>query len=103
MVWSLQDHRTQGCRVRFHPFSAALTTEHRLTQHFHRYSGTYKNAAFFKLDVDKVEDVAGELGVRAMPTFMIFKDGEKVAEVVGANPAALNAAIKANVSEKEGA
>jgi len=66
-----------------------------------QFSGTYKNAAFFKLDVDKVEDVAGELGVRAMPTFMIFKDGEKVAEVVGANPVALNAAIEANVL-KEG-
>lgn len=66
-------------------------------------SDTYKNAAFFKLDVDEVPDVAQELGIRAMPTFMIFKDGEKVAEVVGANPAALNAAIKANVSEKEGA
>ena len=38
-----------------------------------------------------------------MPTFMIFKDGEKVAEVVGANPVALNTAIKANVSEEEDA
>jgi thioredoxin 1 len=28
-----------------------------------------------------------------MPTFLIFKDGEKVQEVVGANPQALKAAI----------
>jgi thioredoxin-like negative regulator of GroEL len=103
MVWSLQDHRTPGWKVRFHPFSTALTTEHRLTQHFHRFSDIYKNAAFFKLDVDKVEDVAGELGVRAMPTFMIFKDGEKVNEVVGANPKALDAAIKASMSKEENA
>jgi thioredoxin 1 len=29
-----------------------------------------------------------------MPTFVIFKDGEKVQEVVGANPKALEAAIQ---------
>jgi thioredoxin 1 len=34
-----------------------------------------------------------------MPTFMLFKGGEKIAEVVGANPKALEAAIKANLPE----
>jgi thioredoxin 1 len=29
-----------------------------------------------------------------MPTFLIFKDGKQVGEVVGANPTALEAAIK---------
>lgn len=29
-----------------------------------------------------------------MPTFMLFKNGEKVGEVVGANPKALEAAIQ---------
>ena len=49
-------------------------------------SETYPSARFFKLDVDEVPDVAQELGIRAMPTFLLFKDGEKVGEVVGANP-----------------
>jgi thioredoxin 1 len=31
-----------------------------------------------------------------MPTFVLFKDGEKVGEVVGANPKALEAAIEKN-------
>lgn len=31
-----------------------------------------------------------------MPTFLLFKNGEKVAEVVGANPKALQAAIENN-------
>lgn len=44
---------------------------------------------FCKLDVDQVPSVAEELGVRAMPTFFLFKKGEKVGEVVGANPAAI--------------
>jgi len=47
--------------------------------------------------VDEVPDVAQELSVRAMPTFLLFKNGEKVGEVVGANPAALETAIKNNV------
>lgn len=41
--------------------------------------------------------MAQELSVRAMPTFMLFKDGEKVGEVVGANPQALETAIKNHV------
>jgi len=59
-----------------------------------RFSETYPNAHFVKLDVDEVPDVAQDLGIRAMPTFLIFKDGEKVHEVVGANPKALSAAIE---------
>jgi len=68
-----------------------------------KFSGTYPNAKFYKLDVDEVPDVAQELGIRAMPTFMLFKNGEKIAEVVGANPKALEAAIKANLPEEPAA
>ncbi|KAI9732176.1 MAG: Cytoplasmic thioredoxin isoenzyme 2 [Cirrosporium novae-zelandiae] len=58
------------------------------------FSKKYPEVRFFKLDVDEVPDVAQELGIRAMPTFMLFKNGEKVGEVVGANANALEAAIK---------
>ncbi|KAL1679424.1 thioredoxin-like protein, partial [Schizophyllum commune] len=43
----------------------------------------------YKVDVDKQEEIAQAVGVRAMPTFVAFKDGKKVGEVVGANPGAL--------------
>ncbi|OQO05650.1 hypothetical protein B0A48_09742 [Cryoendolithus antarcticus] len=62
------------------------------------FSNTYTDTRFYKLDVDEIPDVAQELSVRAMPTFIIFKDGQKVGEVVGANPTALEAAIKQNVA-----
>lgn len=52
---------------------------------------------FYKIDVDEVPVVAHELGVRAMPTFMLFKGGEKVAEIVGANKRALEQAIRSNL------
>ncbi|KAL9128498.1 MAG: hypothetical protein Q9217_002824 [Psora testacea] len=56
-------------------------------------SNKYYNARFYKLDVDELPDVAQELGVRAMPTFLVFKGGEKIAEVVGANDKAVEAAV----------
>ncbi|KAI9772531.1 MAG: mitochondrial thioredoxin [Geoglossum simile] len=59
-----------------------------------KFSDTYTDAKFFKLDVDEVSDVAQELGIRAMPTFLLFSNGEKASEVVGANARAIEAAIK---------
>jgi thioredoxin 1 len=58
-----------------------------------RYSDEFPGAHFIKVDVDEVPDVAQELGIRAMPTFIIFKGGVKIGEIVGANPPALRAAI----------
>jgi len=68
-----------------------------ILNHLKRFSDTYNQARFYKLDVDEVPDVAQELGIRAMPTFLLFKNGEKVGEVVGANPKALEAAIQQNL------
>ncbi|TDZ31381.1 Thioredoxin [Colletotrichum spinosum] len=65
---------------------------------------------FIKIDVDEVPDLSQELGIRAMPTFLIFKNGVKVQEIVGANPPALTQAIakfaealKAEKAESESA
>jgi thioredoxin 1 len=63
-----------------------------------KLSKEYPSTRFYKVDVDEVPDVAQELGVRAMPTFVIFKDGKKVDEVVGANKPALQAAVAKNQS-----
>lgn len=51
---------------------------------------------YYKFDVDSVPELAEELGVRAMPTFFIFKAGEaEPAEtIVGANPRAMKAGIQ---------
>ncbi len=56
-------------------------------------SDKFPSIHFIKIDVDEVPDVAQELGIRAMPTFVIFQKGEKVGEVVGANKGALLAAV----------
>ncbi|KAG9251923.1 thioredoxin-like protein [Emericellopsis atlantica] len=55
----------------------------------------YKDVYFIKLDVDEVPDAAQELGVKAMPTFYFFKNGEKVDDMMGANPAGLKSKAEA--------
>ena len=54
--------------------------------------------SFAKIDVDAVPDVAAELGIRAMPTFLLFKNGEKVDELLGANPAGLQSLVQKAVA-----
>jgi thioredoxin 1 len=61
-------------------------------------SQKYTNANYYKVDVDDLSELAQEYGVRAMPTFLIFKDGEKVDELVGANPIKLEEKIKSFTS-----
>lgn len=57
-------------------------------------SNQYEGVDFVKIDVDEVPEVAQSEGVRAMPTFGFYKDGQKVHEVVGADPRKLLSAIE---------
>ena len=43
----------------------------------------YPDVTFIKVDVDKVTAVAGLAEVGAMPTFQLWRRGEKVETVVG--------------------
>ncbi|KAK9462276.1 thioredoxin-like protein [Lipomyces oligophaga] len=62
----------------------------------HKFSEQFTDGIeFYKVDVDELSEVASEVNVRAMPTFMLFKKGEKIKEIVGANPSALKTAITA--------
>ncbi|TLS27238.1 hypothetical protein PpBr36_04727 [Pyricularia pennisetigena] len=61
-----------------------------------KWSAEFPNIHYIKVDVDEVPAVAQEYSVRAMPTFFLFKDGEKIEEVVGANPPKLQSIISTN-------
>lgn len=39
-----------------------------------------------KLNVDENPNVAGQLGIRSIPTLIVFKDGKAAAQKVGAAP-----------------
>jgi thioredoxin-like negative regulator of GroEL len=74
----------------FHPYycpqliKTKLTTRVRLSN-----EEAFKDVHFIKVDVDETPDVAQELGVKAMPTFYFFRNGEKVDDLMGANPQGL--------------
>ncbi|XP_058185367.1 thioredoxin H2-like [Rhododendron vialii] len=47
-------------------------------------SSKFTDVEFIKIDVDELKDVAQEFGVKAMPTFVLLKQGKEVDRVVGA-------------------
>ncbi|PWN94169.1 thioredoxin [Acaromyces ingoldii] len=53
---------------------------------------------FYKVDVDEQGQIAEEVGIKAMPTFVFFKDGKKIKETVGANPGALDVSRTSSLS-----
>ncbi|KAK4170001.1 thioredoxin-like protein [Cladorrhinum sp. PSN259] len=55
---------------------------------------------FAKFDVDHLPQLAEELGIRAMPTFIFFKNGEKVDEFLGANPPQILNLLKKHSSDE---
>ncbi|CDH53159.1 predicted protein [Lichtheimia corymbifera JMRC:FSU:9682] len=61
---------------------------------FKTFAAENSDVTYAKIDVDDVADVAAEVGVRAMPTFVFYLDGQKFDEVVGANAAKLKEAIE---------
>ncbi|KAJ5289420.1 heavy metal ion transporter [Penicillium atrosanguineum] len=56
------------------------------------------NVGFYKVDVDGQEQIAQEVGIRAMPTFAVFRHGEKVDVLTGANPSALESLVRTAAS-----
>ncbi|CAI9633010.1 unnamed protein product [Alternaria burnsii] len=57
--------------------------------------------AFVKVNVDEQREIAGQYGVTAMPTFMVFKDGKKIEEIRGADVRALKGAVEKKPEVKE--
>jgi len=53
---------------------------------FEKLSNEFDGVAFYKVDVDEQADISEEVGIRAMPTFFLFENGEKKGELVGASP-----------------
>ncbi|KAI1408112.1 thioredoxin [Hypoxylon sp. FL1857] len=49
---------------------------------------------FCKVNVDNQQAIAQAHGVRAMPTFLIFKNGSVIETIQGANPPALTSAVE---------
>lgn len=59
-----------------------------------KFSENYTNVQFLKVDVDEAGDIAQEYGITAMPTFVLYKDGEPLGKIVGAAPDNVKKAIE---------
>ena len=51
---------------------------------FTRMAKKYKQVRFARVNVDNAQDIAMRYGVQSIPTFIMFKNGEVVNQMVGA-------------------
>ncbi|RGP79213.1 thioredoxin 1 [Fusarium longipes] len=63
---------------------------------------TSEKFAFAKFDTDDVPDLAHELGIRSIPAFFFFEDGDKAGDLVGAVPPKLIAALDGYADKAKG-
>jgi thioredoxin 1 len=56
---------------------------------FELLSGKHGEVRCLKVDADEHSDIVDEVGIRIMPTFIMFHNGMKIHEVVGADPTGL--------------
>ncbi|KAI6120928.1 putative thioredoxin [Pisolithus croceorrhizus] len=61
---------------------------------FERFSRQFTAVKFRKVNIDDQERVSAEVGIRSIPAFMVFQRGNKVEELVGANPTRLEAVVQ---------
>lgn len=55
----------------------------RIEELANEYDGDVK---FVKVDVDDNQELAGQFGIRSIPTLLFFQDGDKVDQIVGSVP-----------------
>ncbi len=56
-----------------------------MTPVFEETAKGHKNIVFAKVNIDEHPEIAGELGVRGIPTLIFFKEGKEVNRSVGFN------------------
>ncbi|ELU38143.1 Thioredoxin domain-containing protein [Rhizoctonia solani AG-1 IA] len=62
---------------------------HQIAPVFEKHSKSFPHAEFYKVNVDDHPKIADEAKIKTMPTFVIFKDGKKKAQLKGADPSGL--------------
>ncbi|KIJ66526.1 hypothetical protein HYDPIDRAFT_109570 [Hydnomerulius pinastri MD-312] len=73
-------------------------------QQYSDFSDTFKRIGidFYRVNVDELDDVVMEADVRVVPTFMVFKDGEKVGYAEGVDAGNLHKLMGSHVARWSG-
>ncbi|MGO8734607.1 MAG: thioredoxin [Terriglobia bacterium] len=60
---------------------------HMLAPTFEKLAATYGDQiSFAKVNVDELPEVAGQYGIRSIPTLLLLREGKVLEELVGARP-----------------
>ncbi|CAE7095137.1 unnamed protein product [Rhizoctonia solani] len=59
---------------------------HQIAPVFEKHSKNFPHAQFYKVNVDDHPKIADDAKIKTMPTFVVFKDGKKKAQLKGADP-----------------
>ncbi|VEN62134.1 unnamed protein product [Callosobruchus maculatus] len=60
----------------------------------------FPDIRFIEIDVDKLPDLAAELGVSSIPATFLLRNGKVVDQVMGVNPGAIGEKIQAQLKAK---
>lgn len=65
-----------------------------ISPRFESFSEKYSNIHFVKVNVDEAQEIATQLGISSLPTFIFYKGGKEVTKFLGADVSRLEAALK---------
>jgi thioredoxin 1 len=76
----------QGCPIVIHFTASWCMPSVAMNPFFEELASTYPDVLFLTVDVDEVKEVATKLEIKAMPTFVLMREGAPIDKLVGANP-----------------
>ncbi|KAJ6837546.1 thioredoxin-like protein CXXS1 [Iris pallida] len=88
---------SQGIPVFVHFTASWCVPSLAMNSYVEELAMTYQNIKFLLVDVDEVKGVASKMEVKAMPTFVLMKDGVVTDRLVGANPDEIRKIIEASL------
>jgi thioredoxin 1 len=68
-----------------------------VTPFIEKFSNATPNVDFIKIDIDDFPEVAEDLEVASVPTFVMYKDKKVVARLVGASSPKIEEMVKNNI------
>ncbi|PSS06164.1 Thioredoxin-like protein [Actinidia chinensis var. chinensis] len=78
--------RNQGSLVIVHFTAAWCIPSVAMKPVFESLALSFQDTTFLAVDVDDVKEVASKMEIKAMPSFVLMREGAQVEKLVGANP-----------------